>query len=104
PFRADLSAFGKYKQDTARVTFINNSDDPIAEFKMIYDRPEYFTVVLPTNAPPRGTVEALVIINPAAPEQAFEKSFTIDVTHRVMGDVNPVTRLTVPVRRKYAAQ
>lgn len=104
PFRADLSAFGQFKQDTARIQFLNNSDDPIVEFKMIHVRSEYFTVILPTEAPPRGTAEALVIINPDTPEQAFEKSFTIEVTHRVIGDVNTITRLTVPVRRKYAAQ
>lgn len=99
PFRADLSAFGKYRQDTAAIEIINHHTLTVT-LEMIYERPEYFSVILPGEIPPGGTDTCLVILNPDTPEPAFAKSFTIEGVFRQIGDVSERSRLTIPVRRK----
>lgn len=99
PFRADLSAFGKFRQDTAAIEIINNHTLSMT-VEMVYERPEYFSVILPGEIPAGGKDTCLVILNPDAPEPAFAKSFTIEGVFRQIGDINERSRLTIPVRRK----
>lgn len=99
PFRADLSAFGKYRQDTAAIEIINHHTLTMT-LKIIYERPEYFSVILPGEIPAGGMDTCLVILNPNTPEAAFAKSFTIEGVFRQIGDVSERARLTIPVRRK----
>lgn len=99
PFRADLSAFGKFRQDTAVIQIINNHTLSMT-VEMVYERPEYFSVILPGEIPAGEKADCLVILNPDSPEPAFAKSFTIVAVFRQIGDINERARLTIPVRRK----
>ena len=100
PFRAELSAFGKFRQDTAVIEIINHHTLSMV-IEMVYERPEYFSVVLPGEIPPGETDTCLVILNPNSPEPAFAKSFTIEGVFKQIGDVSERSRVTIPVRRKF---
>ncbi len=104
PFRADLSSIGSYFQDTARIVMYNNSEYPI-ELSLVYSAPEYFSVSLPQEIQAGESDTSLVILNrnsAKATESAFAKSFTVEVSERVVGDNNLISRFTVPVRRKFS--
>ena len=69
--------------------------------EMVYERPEYFTVVLPGEIAPGAKDTCLVILNPNTPDPAFAKSFTSEGVYKQIGDVSKRSRLTIPVRRKF---
>lgn len=101
PFRADLSSFGPYHQDTAVIKLTNHSEDSVS-LELVYSRPDYFTVEIPTSLQAGESANALVILNPQTPEQAFEKSFTLSIVNRQSGADTKTTRLSVPVRRRFS--
>ncbi len=103
PFRADLSAIGRFHQDTAAIVFYNNSELPM-ELSVVYSYPEYFSVKLPETIAPQKSDTCFVILNAETPvaQGAFTKSFTVEAALRRVGDNSLLSRFTIPVRRKYS--
>jgi hypothetical protein len=60
PFRADLSQFGEFRRDTARITMSNNSEDPISGFNMLSQHDPYYTVHLPDSIAAKGKADCLI--------------------------------------------
>lgn len=100
PFRADLSQFGKHRQDTARIKFFNNGEHTLIDFELYAIPTEYFSVAFPDSIQPGKIGELVVALNPESAAQSFETSFTFDVVERPVGADHIRTRYSIPVRRK----
>lgn len=92
PYKLDLTQFSEKVRDRMTFRLSNKSGEALVP-ELIFSPEQYFDVTLPKSIPPGESVEGEIVLSKTGVEQAFEKSFTIE-----LNDVAK-TRYTIPVKR-----